>query len=41
MQVMFCLSKFHLETSVKNKRDKKNNKKKLPPSRTKKENLPH
>ena len=31
---MFCLSKFHLETSVKNKLDKK--KKKFAPSRTKK-----
>ena len=32
MQVMFCLSKFHLETSVKNKLDlKKKKKKKLAP----------
>ena len=33
MQVMFCLSKFHLETSVKNKLDLKKKKKK--------KNLPH
>ena len=30
MQVMFCLSKFHLETSVKNKLDLKKKKKNLP-----------
>ena len=43
MQVMFCLSKFHLEMSVKNKLDLNKKKKKLAPSRAKKKkkNLPH
>ena len=41
MQVMFCLSKFHLEMSVKNKLDLK--KKNLPhlELKKKKKNLPH